>query len=118
MLNNKSREVVTVLNTSIITTHGEYKYEPLTLEGALSIMRDQAYATQPVQSAIGHESTAKIVERLLGEPMPVCREQYVQPVGAKAIVFKLRGRPPEGKILSAAEIEEIGYDLGLLTRLA
>ena len=118
MLDNKYASTVTILNTSIITMHGSFTFEPLTLEGALNIMREQAACTQPVQSAIGHESTAQICSDLLGERLAVCREQYAQPVGARALVFKLRGRAPEGKILSREEVEQIGYDFGLLTRTA
>lgn len=33
-----------------------------------------------------------------------------------AIVFKLKGRPEEGKILTIQEIEEIGYEFGVLIR--
>jgi len=29
--------------------------------------------------------------------------------GDEAIVFQLHGRPPEGKVLTAEEIEEAGY---------
>lgn len=116
MLNNESPEVVTVLNTSIVTAPGSYTMRPITLREALNICMDQTSHTQPIQSAIGHESTADIVSRLLGENLPVCREAYRQPPGARAIVFKLRGRPPEGKILSREEIEAIGYDFFLLRR--
>jgi len=32
-------------------------------------------------------------------------------------VLRLHQRPPEGVILSVADIEAIGYELGLVTRL-
>ena len=38
-------------------------------------------------------------------------------VGQKAIVLKMKGRVPEGKILSEAEMEEIGYSLKLMEKL-
>jgi len=34
------------------------------------------------------------------------------------LVFKLKGRVPEGKVLSREELEAIGYEFGLLTRTA
>ncbi len=74
------RARVVLLNTSILTCHGSFTYQPL-----------------------------------LGVPVPVNRIQYEQTTGDLAVVFKLRGRPPEGKILTAEEIEAIGYDFGLLT---
>lgn len=46
------------------------------------------------------------------------RVQYVQGVGDIALVFKLKSRPEEGKILTADEIEAIGYEFGRLVRVA
>jgi hypothetical protein len=74
--------------------------------------------TIPFQSAIGHQATAEILTELLGVAVPVNRINYVQGVGDVAIVFKLRGRAPEGVILSRSEVEQMGYDFGLLTRVA
>ena len=45
------------------------------------------------------------------------RIEYLQNVDEVALIFKLRSRPPEGKILTREEIEEIGYDFGILRRL-
>jgi len=41
---------------------------------------------------------------------------YAQEVGQQAIVLKINGRIPEGKILSLEDIEEIGYTLKLMVR--
>ena len=70
------------------------------------------------KSAIGHESTAEILTELLGVNVPVNRQNYVQGINDKAIVFKLKTRAPEGVILNREQIEEIGYEFGLLTRTA
>lgn len=69
------------------------------------------------QSAIGHQATAEILSELLSVPVGVNRIEYSQQVGERAIVFKLRGRVPEGCILTRNQIEEIGYDFGLLERI-
>ncbi len=47
---------------------------------------------------------------LLGVPVPVNRQAYSSQVGDTALVFKLKGRPPEGKILTLEEMSEIGYE--------
>jgi hypothetical protein len=101
-----------ILNTSIVTSFGSFKYEPLSLENA----HDLCHIKETL-SAIGHQSTAEILTELLEIPVPMNRIQFSQEVGQSAIVFKLKGRPPEGKILSREEIETIGYEFGLLTRL-
>ena len=102
-----------LLNTSIITGYGQYNYQPLTVEDAAVMAQNSS-----TDSAIGHQSTADVMTELLGIDVPVNRQRFAQAVGQKAIVMKLNGRPPEGKILSRQEIEEIGYEMGLLTRTA
>jgi hypothetical protein len=111
-----------ILNTSIITSFGEFKYCPLSLADAQLLAYN---ANDPMigpddglLSAVGHESTAAILSSLLEVPVAMNRIQFVQQVGQDAIVFKLKGRAPEGKILTVEEIEEIGYEFGLLSRVA
>lgn len=61
--------------------------------------------------------TAEIMTTLLGVEIPVNRQMFRQQPGQQALVFKLNGRPEEGKILTADEIQEIGYRFQLLVRL-
>lgn len=103
--------MITILNTSILTNYGRYDYRQLTLEQAKANLADGFV------SAIGHQSTADLLTTLLGVAVPMNRIQFAQDVGGAALVFKLRGRPPEGTILTIAEIEAIGYEFGLLTRM-
>lgn len=105
--------MITLLNTSIVTAYGQFTYQPITLEMAKNLV-----AGGDFQSAIGHAPTAEILTTLLGQPVPVNRIEYNQAVGEQAIVFKLNGRPPEGKILSIEEMKEIGFSFGLLERTA
>lgn len=109
--------MIAILNTSILTSFGSYSYEPITLAAA------QALVKEDYLSAIGHASTAEILSELLGVEIPMNRVEYRQPISGTgaddgAIVFKLRGRPEEGKILNREEIESIGYDFGFLRRLS
>lgn len=103
---------VTLLNTSILTAHGRYSYEPMSLENAREIA-----LTNSADSAVGHQVTADILSELFGFAVPLNRCFYVQQPGDIGIVFKLRGRPEEGKALTREEVEAIGYDFGLLTRI-
>ena len=100
-----------ILNTSILTNTGMYELQDIPLEQAQLIVQNNE-----ILSAVGHQSTADILTTLLGVEIPMNRIQFSQEVGQKAIVFKLNGRPEEGKILSADEIEQIGYKFQLLTR--
>ena len=92
-------------------TDGSYTLSTITLDQARSLI-----AHREIISAVGHQSTADILTTLLGREIPVNRIDFRQEREQAAIVFKLRGRPPEGAILSAEEVEAIGYDLKILDR--
>lgn len=104
-----------LLNTSILTTAGNYTLVDITLEEAKRLVYDNV---DNLDSAIGHASTAEIMTTLLGVGIPVNRQMFLQDVGQAALVFKLNGRPEEGKILTVEDIEQIGYKFQLLTRWA
>ena len=103
---------ITLLNTSILTNYGTYEYSPIELEETRKLLQETEF-----ESAIGHQSTAEILSELLQIKVEVNRTEYRQSVDDIALIFKLRSRPPEGKILTSEEIEEIGYDFGILRRL-
>ena len=107
----KINQIVGILNTSIITTDGNYTQKPITIAQAQEIAQNNK-----ILSAVGHESTAQVLTTILGVDIPVNRILFAQEVGQQAIVLKIKGRIPEGKILSLEDIEEIGYDLKLLVR--
>lgn len=103
---------IALLNTSILTTYGEYSYQPLSLENAKLMV-----TTQGFDSFIGHEATAHVLSELLGVDVPVNRGLYLQQGAMKAIVFKLNGRLDSVRELTRDEIEEMGYTLGILYRI-
>jgi hypothetical protein len=107
--------MLTLLNTSILTEYGDFSYSGITLETAKQLVWD-AIQENGFQSAIGHEATAHICSSLLKVAIPVNRIEYHQNIGDTALIFKLNGRPAEGKILSRDEIEAIGYEWGIITR--
>lgn len=102
-----------ILNTSILTAAGSYTLQDITVEEARELVEDNN-----LDSAVGHASTAQVMTTLLGVEIPTNRQLFVQQPGQQALVFKLNGRPAEGKILTAEEIEAIGYKFQLLTRIA
>ncbi|HMT02319.1 MAG TPA: DUF1874 domain-containing protein [Burkholderiales bacterium] len=102
---------VTILNTSILTNYGYFRYQRIGLDWAKAIVQDE------FESAVGHQSTCDVLSALLEINVPLNRQMYKQEVGDTALVFKLNGRPEEGKILTVEEIEQMGYEFGLLTRV-
>lgn len=104
-----------ILNTSILTSEGMFKLTSLTLEEARKLASENK---DNLLSAVGHQATADILTVLLGIDIPMNRINFAQEVGQKALVFKLLGRPEEGKILTVNEIEAIGYKFQLLERIS
>ena len=102
-----------ILNTSILTTTGTFKLEDISLDTARKLVKENN-----ILSAVGHQSTSSILTTLLETEIPVNRIQFAQETGQKALVFKLNGRPEEGKILTVEDIEEIGYKFQLLTKIS
>lgn len=108
---------LTLLNAAILTSYGTFRFEPISLERARELVQEFQRPGKRVQSAIGHQSTADLLTVLLGIPVQKDRMELNQTVEDLALVFKLSRRPPEGKVLTREEIEEIGYEFGLMTRL-
>lgn len=102
-----------VLNTSILTAVGSYELEEISLDLAKKLVSENE-----IDSAVGHASTAQIMTALLDKEIPVNRQMFAQQPGQDALVFKLNGRTQEGKILTAEEIEQIGYKFQILKRTA
>jgi hypothetical protein len=107
---------LTLLNTSILTSYGEYSYRPVSLQEAKQMIKDCQAKGDGVKSAIGHKSTADLLTELLDFPVPVNRMEFKQTVNDVGLIFKLKQRPPEGIILTREQLEMLGYEFGLLKR--
>ena len=100
-----------ILNTTILTCDGMFELKTISLEEARELVASYG---EDIISAIGHQSTADIMTKLLNTDIKVNRIMFKQEPGQQALCFKLNGRPEEGKILSEDEIEQIGYEFKLL----
>ena len=65
--------------------------------------------TEQFVSAIGHESTSRVLTMLLGTLVPYNRIQVKLQKGDKVLVFQLLTRLEEGKILSDEELRQLQY---------
>ena len=107
-----------MLNSPILTSFGEYKYEKMTLEQVkTAIEEDLVIGGSGINSAIGHEPTAKFLSQLLGIEIKVNRQTVIMKQYDFAIVFKLKTRLPEGKVLTLDEMSKVEYEFGGLTCL-
>jgi Domain of unknown function (DUF1874) len=118
MSSEKAAQRLVLLNTSIITTYGTFEFKPTTLDNALALIAESQLEGLVIESFVSHQETADFLTSLLNFPVAFNRTDYTQATEELAIVFKLRGRVPEGHILTGEEIEMMGYDFGLLSRMA
>lgn len=100
-----------LLNSPVLTAHGRYDFKPLSVEAAREVL------SQGFESAVGHASTAQVISELLGIDVPCRRVSIAMQPGDRAVVFRLRQRPEEGKILSPEELLASEPEWGLLTAL-
>lgn len=111
-----SAKCLTFLNAPIITAHGAFRFEKLSLKEAREIVQEFQESNRKITSAIGHAATAELMTRLLKFPVPANRIDFKQTPEDVALIFRLKKRAAEGVILTGEELEEIGYELGLLIR--
>lgn len=90
----------------------EFAMTEITASEAASILQEGFI------SAIGHEGSAEVFTAVTGINVPVNRIQASLEIGDKAVCLKLRGRIPEGSILTKEECDKIGYDFILMERTA
>ena len=70
-------------------------------------MVKEILSKQDFVSAIGHESTARLISKKLGIEVPANRIQIKAKKGDKIVVLQLLQRLPEGKVLSEQELQQI-----------
>ena len=87
-------------------------------ESPINVNEAKKMVKNGFESAVGNQSTCDVLTSLFGISVPMNRVKYLQNVGDVALVFKLKGRPEEGKILTVEEIEQIGYEFGSLEKLS
>ncbi len=102
-----------ILNSPVMTSYGLWQYEPISVLEAKKIID---YHDGEFTSAIGHESTAKLLSELLEEDIQVNRIKAELKVGDHAIVFILKTRAPELKIYTKEELMNMDWELGLITK--
>jgi len=118
-MNQARKTDLTLLNAAVLIDYGDFRFEPLSIEQARALVEKFKTPTLRIHSAIGHEATAELLTSLFDHPVAFNRKfEFHQTVDDLALVFRLRHRPPEGKVLTVEEMETIGYDFGLLARLA
>ncbi len=82
--------------------------QPLTLRvRVLSLEEVRSLLKEGYVSAVGHQATAEILTLLLGTSVPSNRVSITLSQGDRVIVFQLRTRLEEGRVLSKEEVEAL-----------
>jgi Domain of unknown function (DUF1874) len=100
-----------ILNAPVLTACGNYTCYPIPTESARILVN-----SMEIESHVGHETTAKLISKILECPISFCRDELKHQVGQNALIFKLKHRAPEGKILDERQLSEIGYEFWILYR--
>jgi len=103
-----------VFSAPSVTNAGTYTYKVISIAEAKWLISQQGMI-----SAVGHEATAKLLTELLGAYIMENRIFVTMNVGDKAITFRPLQRIPEGTVIRTVdELKKIGYELGLIERIA
>jgi hypothetical protein len=104
--------MVYVLNAPVITSYGVYRFTPIEPEAAKRLL------LEGFVSAIGHDSTARLMGDIIGVEIPFNRITIHMEAGDKAVALWLLNRPGEAQIYSREDLSAIPCKLGLLERVS
>lgn len=100
-----------IFNTTIIPNAGLYEVTKITKTKARELVKND------FRSAIGHKATAEFLTETLNKKIPVSRTNPRLLKGDMTLCFKIRKRPPEGKVLSLKSLRNIKYNFYLIERV-
>jgi hypothetical protein len=101
--------VSNAFSLNMVTPPCSIKVEEISLNQVKSLLDD------PFQSAVGHQSTAEIITKLVGTNVPTNRISLSLIKKDKLIVFQLLQRLEEGKVLTEQELSQLPYKFLLVT---
>jgi len=89
----------------------EWHLVSITRENIENIKRVLTLPNVEIVSAVGHVSTAQFISEVLGINIPANRIPIILSDYDAVVVFQLKQRLPEGKVLTREEIAYIPFDV-------
>jgi len=78
----------------------------LDINRSKTVIDSASKSNTEIVSIVGHESTAKLLSKILGIDIPVNRANYTISENDMLLVFTVSERLPEGKVLTDEEINQ------------
>ena len=100
---------VYILNTVAIPVNFDEWDEVKVVLRRITVQEARDLMREGFISAVGHESTAKILSQILGIDVPCERRTVFMEPGDIGIHFFLKSRVPEGRVLTEEEMKDLPY---------
>lgn len=104
--------MIALLNTSILTSFGDFSYREISKEEAIALLK-----SDNITSYIRHEGIIRLFSEDYGIEIPFHSGMYTQQSGEKALIFKLRNTTRGFQELDAQQVRDLGFDFGLLVKI-
>ena len=98
-----------LLSTGYVPVLMEKHRKVVVVQRLISTSEAKQLLSKGFVSAVGHQSTAEIMSAVLGIPIAYNRQSVFLEPGDEAVCFVLRSRPPEGRVLTAEELQQLGF---------
>jgi len=98
-----------LLSTGYVPVDLEKWKKVVLVQRIVSVQEARQLLANNFISAVGHQSTADIMSQILGVPITYNRVQVFLEPGDEAVCFILKARPPEGRVLSKEELQQLGF---------
>jgi hypothetical protein len=103
-----------LLNAPVMPNEGVYIYNVVSKEKFIESFNHHKELGYEVISAIGHQSTADFLTRILGYPVQYNRINIEFKDGDMALVVKIKTRLQEGQVLTDEDLEKIEVEFGTI----
>jgi len=105
---HKTRRIVVAnaFSVNMVEKSDIFAIIKLDINRAKSVIDSARKSNTEIVSIVGHESTAKLLSKILGIDIPVNRANYRISENDMLLVFTVSERLPEGKVLTDEEISQ------------